>query len=68
MNGIYRIDQTDPEGHFWRVSLKRQNRHYTRTFRYGRYGGTAQALAAPQAYRDDLSAEHPLTLRHRPKE
>lgn len=57
MTGIYRFDQCGR--HRWQVALQRQNRMYRQEFSDHRYGGTAQALEAAQAYRDDVLAQHP---------
>lgn len=57
MRGICRIRQHGPQG--WRVTLQRQNQVYTRKFSDDRYGGTAQALAAAQTFRDSLLVQHP---------
>jgi hypothetical protein len=57
MTGIYRLTRRSRAG--WQVTLQRQHRTYTRKFSDHRYGGTAQALDAAQAYRDGLLVQHP---------
>jgi hypothetical protein len=59
MQGIIRIDRDASRKHLWQVSVQRQNRIYTRNFSDLRHGGRDQALAAAQAKRDALLAQHP---------
>lgn len=49
--------------HYWKVTIQRQKRNYIRNFADQRHGGKDQALAAAQAYRDALLADHPLLSR-----
>lgn len=66
MHGIIRIDRDAPRTHTWQVTIQRRNCMYTRNFTDRRYGGKEKALAAAEAYRDALVAQHaPMTRRER---
>jgi hypothetical protein len=59
LRGIYRLEKT----HFgvWQVRIIRQSpsRIFRKRFPDPRYGGSAQALAAAQRWRDEIERQHP---------
>ncbi len=66
MFNIGRIDRASTRRHYWQVTIQRWNRVYIRNFPDRRHGGRDQALAAAQAYRDNLLAQHaPMTRQAR---
>lgn len=69
MRYIQRIDNAH---HTWKVCLKRKNKEIHKYFTDAAHGGTAQALVAATAWRDEMQAKHAtasyaLWLRQKPR-
>lgn len=47
----------------WVVALTRDRREFTKSFSHCTYGGVGLALAAAQAWRDEMARANPQTLR-----
>lgn len=59
MYGISRIDSASERTHAWRVSLRRRGKRLVKNFTDRQHGGSSQALAAAQRYRDSLLHRYP---------
>lgn len=59
MLNIRRVDHEASRTHCWRVTVQRRSRLYRRDFSDGTHGGSEQALAAAERYRDELLQAYP---------
>jgi hypothetical protein len=59
---IVRIDIDHRNTHGWQVRVTRHNERHTKFFSDSRYGGSDEAYAAAEKYRDQLIAELPEPL------
>ena len=59
---IVRIDIPHRNTHGWQVRVTRRNERHTKFFSDSRFGGSDEAYAAAEQYRDQLIAELPEPL------
>lgn len=57
-NPMRYIQRIDHRNHTWKVALRRKNKEMHKYFTDTVHGGTAQALVAAIAWRDEIEAKH----------